>query len=240
MNPTRLLVSGLLMGSFMLTASPSYGVIVDTTPNAVSSVQLSVAIDNDWQFTDGECLFIPVLATYGRADNTSIIGELTVTKPRDPVVSNEGTFLVLPGDPVSGQVLDEVYVCPADGTGEYRLSTIIRAIEPTSEQSFSLDPLTFWVRPAVSQMNDLAATSVKGGTRVSGTVRGGDADARGVVEIRTQRSRTSKWVLAGRIPVENGSFVGVFERSLPQGSRVRATLTQCSWCSRVSDVTRVS
>ena len=240
MNSIRLLASGLLVGSLVLAAPPSYGETVQTAPGAVSSVQLSVAIDNDWQFADGECLFVPVLATYGRADNTSIIGELTVTKPSDPAVSNEGTFLVLPGDPVSGQVLDEVFVCPADGTGEYRLSTIIRAIEPTSEQSFSLDPLTFWVRPAVSRMSDLVATSVKGGTRVSGTVRAGDADARGVVEIRLQRPRTSRWVLAGRIPVENGSFVGVIERFVSPGSRLRVTLTQCSWCSRVSGVTRVS
>jgi len=239
-NFVRLLASGVLVGSVVLVAPPSYGEIVDTPPGGVSSVQLSVALDNDWQFPDGGCLFIPVLATYGRADNTSIIGELTVTKPSDPAVSNDGTFLVLPGDPVSGQVLDEVFVCPADGTGEYRLSTIIRAIEPTSEQSFLLDPLTFWVRPAVSQMSELAAIGVKGGTRVSGTVRAGDADARGVVEIRIQRPRTSRWVLAGRIPVENGTFVGVIERSVPSGGRVRATLTQCSWCSRVSDVTRVS
>jgi len=122
-------------------------------------------MDNDWQFIDGECLLIPVLATYGRSDNTSIIGELTVTKPSDPAVSNDGTFLVLPGDPVSGQLVDEIFVCPADGTGEYRLSSVIQAIEPATEQSFPLDQLTFWVRPATSQMSEVSAISTKGGIR---------------------------------------------------------------------------
>lgn len=213
--------------------------IVETPAGMVASAQVSIAIDNDWQFVDGECLLIPLLATYGRADDTSIIGELTVTKPSDPAVSNDGTFLVLPGDPVSGQVLDEIFVCPADGTGEYRLSAIIRAIEPTSEQSFTLDPLTFWVRPATTQMNDLVATSIKGGTRVSGVVRAGDAEATGFVEVRVRRPGMDRWRLVDRVPVQDGSFASTVDTSLSPGTAIRATLTQCSWCSRVSATTRV-
>lgn len=239
MRRVHLLVGGAVMGTLVMGAPPSHADIVQTPPGAVSTVQLSLAMDNDWQFIDGECLLIPVLATYGRSDNTSIIGELTVTKPSDPAVSNDGTFLVLPGDPVSGQLLDEVFVCPADGTGEYRLSSVIQAIEPATEQSFPLDPLTFWVRPATSQMSEVSAISTKGGLRVSGAVRAGDADASGIVEIRLQRPGASRWVLAGRVPVEAGSFTGVIERPVSPGSRVRATLTECSWCSRVSSTTRV-
>ena len=73
-----------------------------------------------------------------------------------------GTFLVLPGDAVSGQLLDEIFVCPADGTGEYRLSTVVRAIGPASEDSVELDPLTFWVRPASSQISRVTAVSSAG------------------------------------------------------------------------------
>jgi hypothetical protein len=213
--------------------------VVQTPAGSVSSAQLSIAIDNDWQFLEGECLFIPLLATYGRADNTSIIGELTVSKPTDPSVSNDATFLVLPGDPVSGQLLDEVFVCPADGTGEYRLSTLIRAIEPIAEQSFSLDPLTFWVRPATSRFQELVASNVKGGTRVSGVVRAGTDEATGLVEIRVKRPGSSRWNLVERAPIEGGSFSTVIERTLPERTRVRATLTGCSWCSRVASTTRV-
>jgi hypothetical protein len=240
MKRVHLLVGGAVLGALVMGAPPSHADVVQTPPGAVSSVQLSLAMDNDWQFLEGECLFIPVLATYGRADNTSIIGELTVTKPSDPTVSNDATFLVLPGDPASGQLLDEIFVCPADGTGEFRLSTVIRAIEPMAEQSFTLDPLTFWVRPAVSRIADLSATSVKGGARVAGTVRAGDGDGSGFIEIRIRRPGVSQWVLGGRVPVEEGSFAGVIERSVPPGSRVRATLTQCSWCTRVSSTIRVS
>lgn len=233
-------VVGILLAHLMIVMPAGYAEVVETPADSVSSVQLSLAMDNDWQFLDGECLLIPVLATYGRTDNTSIIGELTVTKTNDPTVSNDATFLVLPGDPVSGQLLDEIFVCPADGTGEYRLSSIIRAIEPASEQEFALDPLTFWVRPAASRMTHVSANHVKGGTRVTGMVRAGNSDATGIVEIRLRRPGGARWVLAGRASVQGGEFDSVIERSVPPGTRVRATLTQCSWCSRVSGTTRVS
>lgn len=213
--------------------------VVQTPAGAVSSAQVSIAIDNDWQFTDSQCLLIPLLVTFGRADDTSILGELTVTKPSLPGLANEGTFLVLPGDPVSGQLLDEVFVCPADGTGEYRLSTIIRAIEPTVEQSFDLDPLTFWVRPAVSQMTAVTARSIKGGTSVSGSVRAGDDMATGFVEVRYRVPGGTRWSSATVAPVEEGNFSVVVPRTLPADSRVKATLTRCSWCSRVSGIVRV-
>lgn len=233
-------VVAVLSAQLLATLSPAMAEIVQTPPGAVSSVQLSLAIDNDWEFVDGECLIIPVLATYGRADDTSIIGELTVTKPSAPDVTNDGTFLVLPGDPVSGQVLDDIFVCPADGTGEYRLSSVIRAIEPTSEQEFALDPLTFWVRPAVSRVSQLSANDVKGGTRVTGSVRAGQAAATGIVELRFKSPGTARWLLVDRVPVENGTFASVISKTLAPGTRVRATLTQCSWCTRSSSTTRVS
>lgn len=238
----RRIVVALALGALVhgaLSVAPSYAQIVETPPGMVSSAQVSIAMDNDWQFLDGECLFIPLLATYGRADNTSIIGELTVSKPADPRVSNDATFLVLPGDPVSGQLLDEAFVCPADGTGEYRLSTVIRAIEPATEQSFDLDPLTFWVRPATSRFDEMVASQVKGGTRVSGLVRAGAGEATGIVEIRIKHPGSSRWTLADRAPIEDGSFSAVIQRTLPEHTRIRATLTRCSWCSRVSETTRV-
>ncbi len=218
---------------------PSSAVIVETPPGEVTSVKLSLAIDNDWQFQEGDCLLIPILVSYGRADDTSIIGELTVTKADDPSVANEGTFLVLPGDPVSGQLLDEIFVCPADGTGEYRLNSLIRAVEPSQEQVFSLDALTFWVRPAASTMSDLKATAVKGGTRVSGAVEAGRDFASGIVEIRYRSPGRTQWTAATRVPVEGGAFEVVLERTLPARSIVKATLTECSWCTRVSDTTSV-
>lgn len=232
-------VAGLVCAFVAWGIPAGHAEVVETPAGMVSSAQVSIAVDNDWQFFDGDCLLIPVLATYGRSDDTSIVGELTVSKPSDPAVANEGTFLVLPGDPVSGQVLDEIFVCPADGTGEYRLSTLIRAVEPRTEQVFELAPLTFWVRPATSSMTTLEATSIKGGTRVNGTVRAGDGLATGIAEIRVQRPGVSRWVLASRLPVEDGFFSGVIDTFIPTGGKVKATLTQCSWCSRVSKTIRV-
>lgn len=230
----------VVLAAFMATATTvAHAEVVQTPPGAVSTVQASIAIDNDWQFMDSECLLIPLLVTYGRADDTSILGELTVTKPAAPDLANEGTFLVLPGDPVSGQLLDEVFVCPADGTGEYRLSTIIRAIEPTAEQSFNLDPLIFWVRPAVSTMADVTARSIKGGTSVSGTVRAGESAATGFVEVRYRVPGKQRWSAPTIVPVEEGNFSTVVPRTLPANTRIKATLTGCSWCSRVSDIVRV-
>ena len=229
-------VFAVLFGS---GTGPAQAEVVQTPPGAVSSAQVSIAMDNDWQFIDSQCLLIPLLATYGRADNTSILGELTVTKPSAPDLVNEGTFLVLPGDPVSGLVLVEVFVCPADGTGEYRLSTIIRAIEPTIEQSFDLSPLTFWVRPAVSNMTAVTARSIKSGTSVSGTVRAGDDAATGFVEVRYRVPGKQRWSAPVVAPVEEGSFSTVVPRTLPADSRIKATLTGCSWCSRVSSIVRV-
>lgn len=234
-------VTGLALGAvLLLLAPPSHGEIVETPPGSVSSVQLSLTMDNDWQFIDRECLFIPVLATYGRADDTSIIGELTVSKPSDLGVTNDATFLVLPGDPVAGQLLDEIYVCPADGTGQFRLDTVVRAIEPATESSFALYPLTFWVRPAITTMSGLSAHAVKGGTRVMGVVRAGEADATGFAEVRVQQPGSSRWVRAGRLSVERGSFNGLLERSVPVGSRIKVALIGCSWCSRVTGSTRVN
>ena len=236
-------VAAIAAAHFPLGAPAAWAEVVETPPGSVSSAQVSIAIDNDWQFMAAECLLIPILATYGRADDTSIIGELTVTKPSDPAVMNDGTFLVLPGDPVSGQVLDEIFVCPADGTGEYRASTVIRAIEPSAEQAFELDPLTFWVRPATATMTAVTARSLKGSTRISGSVAAGESAATGTVEIRvevrTGQPGKSRWVLADRVPVEDGAFVSELASSFPPRTRVKTTLTGCSWCSRVSASTRV-
>lgn len=231
--------AALSVGHLVLVAPAGHAEVVETPAAMVSSAQVSIAMDNDWQFLDGDCLFIPILATYGRADDTSIVGELTVTKPSDPTIANEGTFLVLPGDPVSSQVLDEVFVCPADGTGEYRLATLIRAVEPTTEQVFSLDPLTFWVRPATSRMTKLSSVDVKGGIRVTGEVKAGRSEATGIVDITVQRPGSRKWILTEHVAVESGAFSVVIPETLPRGTRIKATLTECSWCSRVSDTTRV-
>lgn len=240
MRRVRFAAAGAMTGALLLGASTVHAEVVQTPAGSVSSVQLSLAIDNDWQFRDGQCLLIPVVATYGRADDTSIIGELSVTKPSDPTIRNDGTFLVLPGDPVSGQVLDEVFVCPADGTGEYRLESVIRAIEPDSEQAFSLDPLTFWVRPASSRITELSALNVKGGTRIMGVARAGEFDATGIVEIQAKRPGTSRWDFVALSPVEAGAFSAEVGVTLPRGTRVRATLTRCSWCSRTSSTLRVA
>lgn len=231
---------GLILVLVIALPSSAGAEVVETPAGSVTSVQLSLAMDNDWQFLGAECLIIPVLATYGRADNTSIIGELTVSKPSEPNVRNDATFLVLPGDPVAGQLLDDIFVCPADGTGEYRLSSVIRAIEPASEQEFVLDPLTFWVRPAVARMVKLSASNTKGGMRVTGSVRAGGAHATGIVEIRLRRPGSSRWILASRVPVERGNFASNFTKTLSPGTHIRATLTQCSWCSRASSTTLVS
>lgn len=209
--------------------------IVATPPGSVSTATVSITMDNDWQFVDAECLFIPILATFGRADQTSLIGETLVSATG---TANEGTFLVLPGDPVAGELLDEVFVCPADGTGEYRLDTTIRAISPDSEQSFALDPITFWVRPAVSQMTSVTARSTKGGVRLSGQVLAGEANATGFVRIRYRAPGSKRWRTDSVVPVEEGAFNAVVERSLPPRTRFQATLTGCSWCSRVSVVVR--
>jgi hypothetical protein len=220
---------------------PAHADIVQSPVGSTASVQVSVTLDNDWQFADAECLFIPLLVTYGRADDTSILGETTVTKVGSESVRNEGTFLVLPGDAVSGQLLDEIFVCPADGTGEYRLSTVIRAIGPASEDSVELDPLTFWVRPASSQISRVTAVSVHEGTRVRGRATAGDSidktAATGVVEIRFAKNR--RWGAPYYATVTDGRFDQVVPQSIARGTRVKVTLTRCSWCSRASRTARV-
>jgi hypothetical protein len=232
-----LILSGALAAAPGLLAVPAGAEIVESPPAAVTTAQVSVAMDNDWQFSDAECLFIPILVTYGRADDTSVLGETTVTKVGSTATSNEGTFLVLPGDPVSGQVLDEIFVCPADGTGEFQLATVVRAIAPGAEQSFSLDPLTFWVRPAGSEFTRLTARHTKGGVRIRGRVAAGDSVATGVAEIRVAKGAT--WGAPQIATVEDGQFDVVLDRSVAPRTRVKVTLTRCSWCSRASQVTRV-
>lgn len=222
-------VAGVLSGPVSAHAD-----VVATPPGQVSTVTASIAMDNDWQFVDAECLFIPILATFGRADNTSVLGETTVTKAGSDATSNEGTFLVLPGDPVAGELLDEIFVCPADGTGEYRLDTTIRAINPDSEESFALAPLTFWVRPATTTIADFTARVTKGGVRVSGDTRAGDGVATGIVDIRYRLPGTSRWQPATSVPLQEGSFSALVEADLPPRTRYRATVTECSWCSRAS------
>lgn len=208
--------------------------VISTPPGQVATVQASLAMDNDWQFVDSECLLIPVVMTYGRADETSIIGETQVTKVGTESTANDGTFLVLPGDPVSGRILDEVFVCPADGTGQFSLNTIVRAIDPASESSFALDPLTFWVAPAISKMSRLQARHTKGGVRISGQVAAGRGEATGIVELRFREPGQRRWSTPESLPVDGGSFAATIDKSVPPGTKVKATLTRCSWCTRVS------
>ena len=231
---------GLLLTSAISAPVAVYADVVATPPGQVSTVTASIAMDNSWQFVDAECLFIPVLTTFGRADDTSVLGETTVTKPGSDATLNEGTFLVLPGDPVAGELLDEIFVCPADGTGEYRLDTTIRAINPDSEESFALAPLTFWVRPATTTIDGFVARVTKGGIRVSGATRAGEGVATGIVEIRYRLPGTSRWRLATSAPLEEGSFSALVEADLPARTRYRATVTRCSWCSRASARTTAS
>lgn len=224
--------------SVVLMHGPAFAALVETPPGSVSGAQVSVTMDNDWQFLDSNCFFIPVLATYGREDDAGIVGELTVTKPGFPAIANEATFLILPGDPTGGQVLDEVFICPEDGTGEYQLNTLVLVVEPEGEQSFTLDPLTFWVRPAISRMSALQIRSSKAGTQVSGIASAGEGFATGVVDIRTQRPGSSKWSRATRVDLDKGRFE-VTLQPLARGSRVQATLSGCRWCSRTSATGRV-
>ena len=226
--------AGVLLVGSILAPVAVHADVVATPPGQVATVTASIAMDNDRQFVDAECLFIPILATFGRANDTSVLGETTVTKSGSDATLNEGTFLVLPGDPVAGELLDEVFVCPADGTGEYRLDTTIRAINPDSEESFALAPLTFWVRPATTTIEDFTARVTKGGVRVSGDTRAGDGVATGIVDIRYRLPGTSRWRLATSVPLEEGSFAALVEADLPPRTRYRATVTDCSWCSRAS------
>ncbi len=223
----------------MLMHGPAFAALVETPPGFVSGAQVSVAMDNDWQFLDSNCFFIPVLATYGREDDAGIVGELTVTKPGFPAIANEATFLILPGDPTGGQILDEVFICPEDGTGEYQLNTVVLVVEPEGEQAFTLDPLTFWVRPAISRMSALEIRAIKSGTRVSGSALAGQGFATGIVDIRTQHPGSGKWSRPTRVSLNNGRFDTILAQSLAPGSRVKATLTGCRWCTRTSATGRV-
>lgn len=228
------LTTTALATAVAVAPNPARAELVATPPGEVTTATVSIAMDNDWQFADAECLFIPILATFGRADDTSILGETSVTKTGSGQVPNEGTFLVLPGDPVSGQLLDEIFVCPADGTGEYRLDTTIRAIGPDSEESFALTPLAFWVRPAITTIEDFAVRATKGGVRITGDTTAGDGVATGIVEIRYRLPGSTGWRLATSVPMTGGSFVALVDKQLPPGTRFKATVTKCSWCSRAS------
>lgn len=230
---------GLAAAALAVSTGSVQAEIVASPPGTLPSAQVSVALDNDWQFDDSTCLIIPVLVTYGRADSASILGEFTVTKVGSTDTANEGTFLVLPGDPVSGQLLDGIFVCPADGTGQYTLETTIRAIEPTMETSTTLDPVTFWVRPAESTFTRLRATSVKGGTVLAGRASAGSGAATGIVILRYREPGSSTWTIAEEALLEKGAFRVALTEALPPRTQIRATLTSCSWCSRVTATTRV-
>ena len=236
----RIGVLPVVVAMAIATSAPVFAEVVSTPPGVGTSATVSVALDNDWQFVDSECLFIPILATFGRADDTSILGETTVTKVDSATTNNEGTFLVLPGDPVAGELLDEVFVCPADGTGRFQLDTTIRAIGPVTEESTALDPLTFWVRPATSTMSNVTARTVKGGTRIRGRAQAGNEAATGLVEVRTREPGRKRWSLDATVPIDDGGFATVLDRTLPVGTRVKTTLVRCSWCSRSSATLRVS
>lgn len=240
MRPWRAVAAaGALAGCLVSASGTAQAEIISTPPGSTETAQVSLAMDNDWQFASSECLVIPVLATYGRADDTSILGELAVTKFGSTDTLNEGTFLVLPGDPVGGQVIDTVFVCPADGTGQFTLNTTVRAIQPSSETALVLDPLTFWVRPAASRMSNLRAVAVKGGTDVRGRVRAGEGNATGIVVIRYKEPGATRWSVVDQVLVEDGRFSTRIDRVLPPRTRVKATLTSCSWCSRVSASAKV-
>ena len=162
-----------------------------------------VTLDNDWQFADAECLFIPLLVTYGSADDTSILGDDS-DQVCSESVRNEHLRC---RETLSRGSCWTRYSSACRGTGEYRLSTVVRAIGTAGEDSAELDPLTFWVRPASSQISRVTAVSVCEGTRVRGRALAGDLSDRsaatGVVEIRFAKNR--RWGACTTHPSSTGA-----------------------------------
>ncbi len=104
-----------------VTAPAVHAETISTPPVITPYAEFSIAMENDLEFQSSSCLYVPLEITFGRSDEAIMLGELTVTRPGTDVL-NEGTFVILPADPVFGTRLDEVFVCPADGSGEFRLA----------------------------------------------------------------------------------------------------------------------
>ncbi len=115
-----------------------------------------------------------------------------MTKVGSESVRNEGTFLVLPGDAVSGAVVGRDIRLPR------RRHRGVSTLDGCSRDRAGkrgqrrIGPLTFWVRPASSQISRVTAVSVHEGTRVRGRATAGDSmdkSAATGVEIRFAKNR---------------------------------------------------
>ncbi len=228
--------AALLVGA---TAPAAQAEIIATPPVVTPFAEFSLQIENDWAFQSSACLFIPLAVTYGRADNAIMLGELTVTRPGTSVL-NEGTFLILPADPVSGTRLDEVYVCPADGAGEYRLSGQVVVNSGVEEVIAQIPELTFFVARTPSVVKGLSARVNPTGVVVKGRASANGFPATGIARIQVKVPGSKTWTTSINAPIDKqGRFSQVLSRMVPRGSQVRATLTDCSWCGRSSATTRL-
>lgn len=241
MGVTRWAAAGasavLLVG---LAVSPSHADVVSTPPVITQFAEFSIEMENDWEFQSSSCLFIPIAVTYGRADDAIMLGELTTTRPGTSVL-NEGTFVILPGDPVSGTRLDEVYVCPADGAGEYRLGGQVVVTSGQAEVIAPVPEVAFFVARTPSVLRGLSARTNATGVVVKGRAVANGFPATGLARIQVKVPGSSTWTTSVNAPIDRqGRFSQVLARTVPPGSQIRATLTDCSWCTRTSATTRLT
>lgn len=222
----------------VLAAPLAHAETVSTPPVVTPYAEFSIAMENDWEFQSSSCLFIPIAVTYGRTDLAIMLGEVTVTRPGTSVL-NEGTFLVLPADPVFGTRLDEVFVCPADGSGEFRLGGQVVVSSGINQVIGVIPDLAFFVKRTPSAIKNLAAQANPTGVVVSGRAIANGFPATGIARIQVKFPGTKKWTTAINAPIDKqGRFSQLLARTVPKGSLIRTTLTDCSWCSRSSATTR--
>lgn len=222
-----------------ITAPAAQAEVISTPPVITPFAEFSIEVENDWEFQSSSCLFIPIAVTYGRTDDAIMLGELTTTRPGTSVL-NEGTFVILPGDPVSGTRLDEVYVCPADGAGEYRLGGQVVVTSGQAEVIAPVPELTFFVARTPSSLRGLSARTTTTGVVVKGRAVANGFPATGLARIQVKVPGSTTWTTSVNAPIDKqGLFSQVLARSVPHGSRIRATLTDCSWCGRATATTRL-
>jgi hypothetical protein len=230
-------VSATVMLGISATAAQAES--ISTPPVITPYAEFSIAMENDLEFQSSSCLYVPVAITFGRSDEAIVLGELTVTRPGTDVL-NEGTFLILPADPVFGTRLDEVYVCPADGSGEFKLAGQVVVTSGINEVVAAVPELTFYVKRTPSAIRSLRASTNATGVVVQGKAVANGFPATGIARIQVKVPGSKKWSTAISAPIDRrGAFSQVLARTVPHGSLIRATLTDCSWCGRSSASTRL-
>ena len=231
------------VGLTFVSPAPASEATTASTPLATASVVVGPLM-----FDGPDCTNVPVTVAHERVpprtEDIDLIVSLDLRQP-----GSNRSSAVYPRVTVTGEgrgtLRDSIQVCPSeysDEAGDFVLTGELLTYSFLDGSSTTV-PIPSRTLSAIKNVSRFASLKLTGdprrsyqlaGSATASTLTRGDVGAEGTVTVSVRKPRARDWQEVANVPTDNFGRWRASLGPLAKGTRVRATLEGCEWCTDIA------